>query len=238
MLQKAIFKNNLKYFNKMGISANLNTVAYSNYKFLKKLMSKKKNPKILMIGGGIAKYGKGVELLGEELLKRSVNLECKKGKVVDVVGDAHKLPFKDKQFDLVISQAVFEHVKDPVNATREAIRVLKPKGIIYIELPFMQTYHPSPTDYYRFNLDGIRELLKDFKEIKSGIACGPASATTMLLNEFFAILLSFNSHLLYKFFKKGFRIILYPIKLLDYFLRFYKDAYRAASAFYFIGELK
>ena len=43
---------------------------------------------------------------------------------------------KDK-FDIITSFHVFEHLTDPLNAFNEAVKWLKPKGLIYIEVPNM-----------------------------------------------------------------------------------------------------
>ena len=52
-----------------------------------------------------------------------------------VCGTILALPFEDNTFDYVISCDVIEHTPDPYNATRELIRVLKPKGKLVITVP-------------------------------------------------------------------------------------------------------
>lgn len=52
-----------------------------------------------------------------------------------VQAPAEKLPFPDQSFDIVHSHHVFEHVADPLVSALEAFRVLKPGGIIFIEVP-------------------------------------------------------------------------------------------------------
>jgi SAM-dependent methyltransferase len=49
-----------------------------------------------------------------------------------VQGDAAEMPFPDAAFDLVCSFNAFEHLADPEAVLREAIRVLKPGGAIYL----------------------------------------------------------------------------------------------------------
>jgi SAM-dependent methyltransferase len=51
------------------------------------------------------------------------------------MGVAEELPFASETFDIVHSHHVFEHLADPMRATREAWRVLKPGGMIFIEVP-------------------------------------------------------------------------------------------------------
>lgn len=52
------------------------------------------------------------------------------GENVDVVGDAHELSsYFDKQFDLIFSSAVFEHLAMPWKVSTEIIKLLKPGGM-------------------------------------------------------------------------------------------------------------
>jgi ubiquinone/menaquinone biosynthesis C-methylase UbiE len=48
---------------------------------------------------------------------------------------AEQLPYPDNYFDWVHSNHVFEHLADPLAAAKEAFRVLKPGGFIFIEVP-------------------------------------------------------------------------------------------------------
>ncbi|MEN5387978.1 methyltransferase domain-containing protein [Aliarcobacter skirrowii] len=47
---------------------------------------------------------------------------------------AQELPFEDKSFDMVTSYAFLHHLEDYKDVLKEAFRVLKPKGIYYIDL--------------------------------------------------------------------------------------------------------
>jgi len=48
--------------------------------------------------------------------------------------DAGDMTFQDEQFDVVYSQAVFEHLPDPKGVISEVCRVLKPGGIMLVAL--------------------------------------------------------------------------------------------------------
>ena len=221
----------------ISLSATFNFIAKKNYKELRKLLLEKNtSPKILFVGGGYDKYGVGIETLGSDLLKNVVNLEIKKGKVVDLIGDAHNLPFKDNSFDGIIIQAVLEHTKNPQKIVEELSRVIKKKGIIYVENPFLQPFHAAPNDYYRFTIEGNKELFRNFKIIHQGIAAGPSSALCWFLNEYLAIVFSGNSEKLYKILRKIFRIFVLPIKYLDLVTARTKNAKILSSGFYFFLE--
>jgi ubiquinone/menaquinone biosynthesis C-methylase UbiE len=47
--------------------------------------------------------------------------------------DAQALPFGDDAFDTVFSHAVIEHVADPLAYLREIRRVLKPRGLVFLQ---------------------------------------------------------------------------------------------------------
>jgi len=78
----------------------------------------------------------------------------------DVVGAGEVLPFKDNSFDVVISIAVLELVKDPFVCAAELLRVLKPGGYLYCAVPFLQPYHAHPNHFYNMTHQGLRNLFK------------------------------------------------------------------------------
>jgi len=57
-----------------------------------------------------------------------------------LLGDALNLPIPDNSFDVVIMNDFMEHIRFPEGALREALRVLKPGGRIYLNFP--PYYHP------------------------------------------------------------------------------------------------
>jgi ubiquinone/menaquinone biosynthesis C-methylase UbiE len=58
----------------------------------------------------------------------------------------YQLPFPDQAFDAVFSHALFEHLADPLTATREVRRVLKPGGIAGISSPDWSGNLMAPSD--------------------------------------------------------------------------------------------
>lgn len=86
---------------------------------------------------------------------------------VDVVADAHNLPFKKDSFDNIIMTNLLEHVQEPQKVVNETYRVLRPNGLAIVFTPFMYPIHGDPNDYWRFTDEGLRYLLKDFEIVKA-----------------------------------------------------------------------
>lgn len=87
----------------------------------------------------------------------------------DIVGDIHALPFVDNSIDAIICIAVLEHVEDPIKASHEILRTLKPGGYAFFYVPFLYYYHAERgyyKDYWRFTEDSIRMLFKDFSQLE------------------------------------------------------------------------
>ena len=88
---------------------------------------------------------------------------------IDYHYDIYDLKFNDAKFDIVACVAILEHIEDTAQAIKELHRVLKKEGLIWIEVPFNQPYHPDPHDYWRVSPDGLRLWMKEFTEISAGL---------------------------------------------------------------------
>ena len=95
-----------------------------------------------------------------------VNLDIEHFEYVDVLAVAEHLPFKDDTFDGVLSLAVLEHVQNPFQAAAEMLRVLKPGGIIYCQVPFLAPLHGYPNHYYNMTQPGLRRLFDTSADIE------------------------------------------------------------------------
>lgn len=167
---------------------------------------------------------------------RAINFDIAPYPNVDVVGDGYNLPFRSEAFDFVILNTVLEHVRDPSGVLLEARRVLKKGGYIYATVPFMFKFHSSPEDYYRWTISGVSELFSTFKELEKGVTAGPSSTLIMVVSDFLAIILSFESETLYTFWYILFGILLKPLKLLDFLLVHAKNAHNISSILFFVGK--
>lgn len=57
-----------------------------------------------------------------------------------IAGVGENLPFPDQSFDIVYSANVLEHTNEPDRVLTEAIRVLRPGGILHMEVPNHMSY--------------------------------------------------------------------------------------------------
>lgn len=167
-----------------------------------------------------------------------INLEIETLPNVDVVGDGHNLPFKDGVLGAVIIEAVLEHVRNPEAVVSEIHRVLRPGGLIYAGVPFIQGYHASPEDYQRYTIRGLENLFSNFQKLESGSCVGPTSALHWVFREYIGILFSFGNVWIYKALSLFIGWITFPLVYLDILLMKNRNAHAIASAVYFIGRKK
>lgn len=179
----------------------------------------------------VLNLGSGVRRVSETV----INVDFMPFPQVDVVADVARLPFKANSVDGIVSEAALEHVRDSRAAVEEMHRVLKDGGHLYLVVPFMSGYHPSPNDYRRWTLAGIAEDLPGFKVIESGVRSGPTSALLWILQEWIAMALSFNIRPLYRGLWLCLVVLTAPLKLLDLLLSRYLMSGNIAATFYCLG---
>ncbi|CAN5373028.1 hypothetical protein BH11PSE11_BH11PSE11_31950 [soil metagenome] len=82
------------------------------------------------------------------------------GKGIDVVlQDPYKLPFEDASIDIVVSSSCFEHSEMFWVLFLEILRVLKPGGLCYLNVPSNGEFHRFPVDCWRFYPDSGNALV-------------------------------------------------------------------------------
>ena len=180
--------------------------------------------------GLILNLGSGGDLINEGV----INFDLDFIPDVNVVGNGENLPFLDETFDLIINQAVLEHVKRPNKIVKEMYRVLKKGGYIYVESPFLQEYHGFPLDFQRYTLMGLENLLSRFQKIESGICAGPSATFGRIFREYCA---SFSDNLyIHQILKILAGWFIFPIRYLDLYLSKKKYAHVIAMGLYYIGQ--
>jgi SAM-dependent methyltransferase len=183
------------------------------------------NARILNIGAGKTNLGKNV-----------LNVDIARSDSVDVVASMMYLPFRDDTIDLVIAQGVLEHVVDVRAAMDECVRVIRPGGLFYAEIPFLEPYHEAPIDMRRTTLPGFEQLCLPLKQVDCGIHIGPASTFTWFIREFLARLISGNDPVI---FRRVFSLIgwlVFPLKYADVVLEQQESMHAIASSFYYVGQ--
>lgn len=100
----------------------------------------------------------------------------------------------------------------------------------------MSSFHSSPNDYYRWSKQGLKELLKDFKEVDCGVRGGPTSALRQIVSEWLATVLSFGFAGLQQALFVFFTIISFPMNIFDLLISKFSSSEKIACAFYFIGK--
>jgi SAM-dependent methyltransferase len=71
------------------------------------------------------------------------------------------LPYEDRTFDVVLMYNVLEHIYNYHHLLVEARRVVKPDGVLFGFVPFLQRYHPDPHDYFRYTHEALQKMLRD-----------------------------------------------------------------------------
>ena len=112
--------------------------------------------------------------------------------------------------------------------------MVKPGGLVYSELPFMQQVHEGAYDFTRFSLAGHRTLLRQFEEIEAGMIAGPATTCLWSL-EYLAMALAGGGRT-GRIARGVVRCGFFWLKYLDFLLKASAAALDGASCTYFFGR--
>ncbi len=81
--------------------------------------------------------------------------------------NAHRLPFNDESFDVVVSIETIEHLEKPMQFLSECYRVLKPGGEFVCSTPNKKMASPytrkplEPSHVKEFDIDELRSLAEE-----------------------------------------------------------------------------
>lgn len=91
---------------------------------------------------------------------RYIGVDFVVGKGVDVVlTDPYCLPFESESVDVVVSSSCLEHSEMFWLSFTECLRILKPDGLLFINVPSNGAFHRYPVDCWRFYPDAGSALV-------------------------------------------------------------------------------
>jgi predicted SAM-dependent methyltransferase len=125
-------------------------------------------PRLRGLGGDVLVIGAG-KVPYRRMMPSAKSLCCTdiaEADGIDLVVDAHSIPFEQSSFDAIVAIEVFEHLREPQKAAAEIYRVLREGGSLLVTVPFMFHVHGDPFDYHRFTKWGLEELFKDFSSVR------------------------------------------------------------------------
>lgn len=99
------------------------------------------------------------KLYGIDIVEDYVNYAKKKNDNIKL-GNAELIPFNDNSFDLLVADQVMEHLADPIQAFREAKRVLNINGLLCLGIPDALRY--SEIYFFDFYWFLIKEHIQHF----------------------------------------------------------------------------
>ncbi len=129
------------------------------------------------------------EVVGRAIAKKRfskaeyVGFDLYAGNNVDVVGDVHKLStYFDaaQKFDVVFSNACFEHFAMPWIVAIETAKVLEVGGLVFVETHFSFSAHERPWHFFHFTDMALRTLFSP----ALGFECIEAGFSNPILGRF------------------------------------------------------
>jgi SAM-dependent methyltransferase len=86
-------------------------------------------------GAGLQAFGRLGTAVGVDNSPLALSCCQARGQKLIVMGDAQRLPFREGTFDAALLLDVLEHIADDAAAVREAVRVLRPGGMLVLTVP-------------------------------------------------------------------------------------------------------
>ena len=130
-----------------------------------------KRDHVLDVGGG-SRFQKGMKKYASLFANtRYETMDVSVDYSPDIVGDIHLIPLAEASVDAIICRSVLEHVQDPQKAMQEMYRILKPGGVLFLQVPSTYPYHARKgfgayPDYWRFFADTLEMMGASFRSVK------------------------------------------------------------------------
>jgi len=134
-----------KYLSKIGITSKL-----TRKKLVQFIERNKSEGLTLDIGCAYSPY--------KSFFPNRIGVDINFSPGVDIIADAHKLPFENEKFENILCSEVLEHLHSPWVAIAEMGRVLKKGGHLILTTRFIYPIHDAPNDFYRFTRYGLKNL--------------------------------------------------------------------------------
>ena len=115
-----------------------------------------------------------------------MGLDIHKGKGVDVIGNVHRMPFRDRCFEIGLCTETLEHLQEPFTAIEEIRRVLKVGGKLVLTTRFLYPIHNEPSDFYRYTKFGLLYQIRNWHVEKIEEDSSPILTYAALLEKSYA----------------------------------------------------
>ncbi|HEY7086581.1 MAG TPA: class I SAM-dependent methyltransferase, partial [Tepidisphaeraceae bacterium] len=110
-------------------------------------------------------YGAGVSPYAKHFQDRGIRVICADinpadASIVKIDAETGRVDLLDESVDAILSTQVLEHVPEVNRYLREAVRLLRPGGLMFLSTHGMCLLHRHPTDLWRWTVDGLRYELE------------------------------------------------------------------------------
>ncbi|MCK4524305.1 class I SAM-dependent methyltransferase [candidate division WOR-3 bacterium] len=151
-----------------SLSPNEKGKMFFRFNLIKKMIGKNSG-KILDIGSANGFIG---NIIHGDFISLDISQINNTYSSVKIEGDALFLPFKNNSFSTVIISETLEHIVNPKQAIDEIKRILIPKGLLILSIPFNERISktlcihcnnltPVNAHLHSFNLKSLKNLLKE-----------------------------------------------------------------------------
>jgi ubiquinone/menaquinone biosynthesis C-methylase UbiE len=154
-----------------------------NKERMMKILDKHSKGKVLDAGCGTGFFSryflnKGCNVFALDYSNRALIITKKiNERINSIKGDVTRIPLKNEKFDIIFTDGLLEHFKEPDGILKNFKRILKNKGIVATFVPnkfsywmFLKPFIMSHINENRFTIKGLEEMHKKngFNIIESG----------------------------------------------------------------------